>query len=47
MHGFRTARALVLDDDPKEAMPVIQALGLLGMGAVYTMVRPRPCIPRS
>lgn len=35
MEGFKTARALVLDDQPEQAMPVIQALGLLGIGAIY------------
>jgi len=35
MEGFKTARAFILDDKPTEALPVIQALGLLGIGAVY------------
>src|SRR2546423_5732757 len=35
MDGFKTARVLVLDDQPEQAMPVIQALGLLGIGAIY------------
>lgn len=35
MNGFRTARALVVDDVPKHAIAVLQALGALGMGAVY------------
>jgi len=35
MDGFRTARVLVLDDDPQQAMPVIHALGLLGISAIY------------
>jgi hypothetical protein len=35
MHGFRTARALVLDNTPAEALPVIRALGSLGIGALY------------
>lgn len=35
MEGFRTARVLVLDDQREQAMPVIHALGLLGIGAIY------------
>ena len=35
MTGFKTARVLVLDDQPDQAMPVIHALGLLGIGAIY------------
>lgn len=32
---LRTARVLVIDDEPSQAMPVIKALGLLGIGCVY------------
>jgi hypothetical protein len=35
MDGFRTARALVLDNDPNEAAPVIEALGGLGVGVLF------------
>jgi hypothetical protein len=35
MDGFRTARALVLDNSPQEAAPVIQALGGLGVAVVF------------
>jgi len=35
MDGFRTARALVLDNDPKEAALVIQALGSLGVAVLF------------
>src|SRR5688572_14045191 len=35
MIGVRTARAMVIDDDPNEALPVLMALGRLGIGAVY------------
>ena len=35
MIGLRTARALVIDDDADEAIPLITALGRLGIGAVY------------
>jgi hypothetical protein len=36
MIGFRTARALVVDDIPEEAVPVIRALGKLGVSAVFS-----------
>lgn len=35
MQGFNTARVLVLDDQLEQAMPVIRALGSLGMAAIY------------
>jgi hypothetical protein len=35
MQGFNTARVLVLDDQLDQAMPVIRALGTLGMAAIY------------
>ena len=35
MDGFRTARALVLDNDPKEAAEVIRALGSLGVAVLF------------
>jgi hypothetical protein len=35
MEGFKTARVLVLDDQLLDAMPVIKALGCLGMAAIY------------
>ncbi len=35
MDGFRTARALVLDNDRNEAAPVIQALGSLGVAVLF------------
>lgn len=35
MQGLRTARALVLDDRPSEAMPVVHALSQLGVAALY------------
>jgi hypothetical protein len=31
----RTARVLVIDEDPKDAVPLLTALGQLGIGAVY------------
>src|SRR5262245_28446643 len=35
MTGVKTARAMVIDDDPVEAALVLLALGRLGIGAVY------------
>jgi len=35
MEGFRTSRALVIDDIPAEAIPVIQALGSMGIASIY------------
>lgn len=35
MNGFKTARALVIDDDPAEAVVAIRALGSIGIGSVY------------
>ncbi len=35
MQGFNTARVLVLDDQLEQAMPVIRALGSLGIAAIY------------
>src|SRR6266404_4782902 len=35
MNTLRTARVLIVDDSPDEAMPVVQALGSLGIGCVY------------
>jgi hypothetical protein len=35
MIGLRTAKALIVDDVPAEALPVIKALGSLGVGTVY------------
>ncbi len=35
MHGFRTSRALIIDDTLKEALPVIHALGALGIASLY------------
>lgn len=35
MTGLRTARAVVVDDERDEAMPVIEALSRLGIGSVY------------
>src|SRR5438309_1877355 len=35
MDALRTARVLIVDDSPEEAMPVVQALGTLGIGCVY------------
>ena len=35
MIGLRTARVLVVDDNAAEAMPIIHALGKLGIGCVY------------
>jgi hypothetical protein len=35
MIGLRTARILVVDDNPLEALPIIHSLGRQGMGAVY------------
>ncbi len=32
---MKTARAVVINDDPKEALPMLQALGQVGIGAVY------------
>jgi hypothetical protein len=35
MNVLQTARVLVIDDQPTEAMPIIKALGLLGIGCVH------------
>ncbi len=35
MIGLQTARAIVIDDDEREALPIIKALGRLGIGAIY------------
>ena len=35
MHGFRTSRALIIDDNPTEALPVVHALGALGVASLY------------
>ena len=35
MTGLQTARALVLDDRPEQAMPVVQALSALGIASLY------------
>src|SRR4051812_2427290 len=35
MDGLRTARVLILENDPSAALPLIQALALDGIGAVY------------
>ncbi len=35
MIGVKTARAMVIDDEPEEALPVLMALGRMGIGAVY------------
>jgi hypothetical protein len=35
MNSLRTARVLIIDDTPSEAMPVVEALGKLGIGCVY------------
>src|SRR5439155_24201652 len=35
MKNLRTARVLIIDDAPSEAMPVVEALGRLGIGCVY------------
>ncbi len=35
MIGLRTARVVVIDDNPAEAFPIIHALGKLGIGAAY------------
>jgi hypothetical protein len=32
---MKTARVMVIDEDPKDAMPLLRALGQLGIGAVY------------
>ncbi len=34
MNGLRTTRVLIIDDDPDEVMPVIQALGRFGIGCL-------------
>src|ERR1041384_1660503 len=35
MEQLRSSRILVLDDDPKEAMTVVQALQRMGLTALY------------
>jgi len=35
MKSLRTARVLIIDDTPSEAMPIVEALGQLGIGCVY------------
>ena len=35
MDGLRTSRVLVIDDQPDAAMPLLEALGVQGIGAVY------------
>lgn len=34
MNGLKTARVLIIDDDPEEVAPVLAALGQMGVGAV-------------
>lgn len=41
MNGFRTARALVIDDEDTEAIAAIRALGLLNIGCVLHREPPR------
>jgi len=35
MNALRTARVVVIEDEPNEAMPVLHALGKLGIGCVH------------
>lgn len=35
MNSLRTSRVILIDDEPTEAVPVITALGKLGIGCVY------------
>lgn len=35
MNTLRTARVLIVDDSPTEAIPIVEALGRLGIGCVY------------
>ena len=35
MNWLRTARVMVIDDQPEEATPILDALGRLGIGAAY------------
>jgi hypothetical protein len=35
MYGFRTSRVLIIDDKPNEALPVLHALGALGIASLY------------
>ena len=35
MNALRTSRVVLIDDEPKEAMPMIQALGRLGIGCIH------------
>jgi hypothetical protein len=35
MRGLQTSRVVVIDDDAQEAIPIIQALGRLGIGCTY------------
>jgi len=40
MNGFRTSRALIIDDEIIEAMPIVRALGLLGISSIYHDAHP-------
>ncbi len=35
MNGLQTARVVVIDDDPNEALPLVRALSQLGIGSLY------------
>jgi len=35
MNVLKTTKVVVIDDQPEEAMPVVEALGKMGVGAVY------------
>ncbi len=37
MKSLRTARVLIVDDTPSEAVPIVEALGKLGIGCVYVV----------
>lgn len=35
MKGFATARALIIDDNPAEVAPIVNALGRAGIASVF------------
>jgi CheY-like chemotaxis protein len=40
MNGLKTSRVLVVDDKPEEAVPILKALGQLGVGTVFCTGQP-------
>ncbi|MGB7345498.1 MAG: hypothetical protein WBD20_14890 [Pirellulaceae bacterium] len=44
---MRTSQVVVIDEDPKDAMPLLTALGRAGIGAVYVKGDEQACLPES